>query len=261
MVGRLRRRTREPGFPDRRSGRLDRRARHHRGLRAVDDLGLLGALQNNVYAEMATMFPNKSGGISLYAHEAWRKYLSADRPAGHLRLLVRLVGVLAINGFVIGTLVQAEWFSDTTFTQDVGNFHWSLPVYIGIGCHPRLDLQHLRRAAGGVAQLRHRRRADPAGCGADVPALPDRRLVERQHDWEIGTGGGLGWRSPGSTSWAGPRMGSRRRGVRARIPRPRVRHAAGAARFRRVLGGRLRAAAARRRRHARDRCDRRRCDR
>ena len=29
---------------------------------------LLGALQNNVYAEMATMFPEKAGGISLYAH-------------------------------------------------------------------------------------------------------------------------------------------------------------------------------------------------
>src|SRR5689334_24488156 len=34
-----------------------------------------GALQNNIHAELATMFPNKSGGIALYAHEAWRKYL------------------------------------------------------------------------------------------------------------------------------------------------------------------------------------------
>jgi len=41
---------------------------------------LLGALQNNVYAEMATMFPQKAGGISLYAHEAWRKYLSFIGP-------------------------------------------------------------------------------------------------------------------------------------------------------------------------------------
>ena len=57
----------------------------------------IGALQNNVYAEMATMFPNKAGGV-------------------------------------IGTLAQAEWFSSTTFTQDVGSFQWSLPVYIGIGC-------------------------------------------------------------------------------------------------------------------------------
>src|SRR5918995_6313695 len=31
----------------------------------------LGALQNNVHAELAAMFPSKSGGIALYAHEAW----------------------------------------------------------------------------------------------------------------------------------------------------------------------------------------------
>ena len=43
-------------------------------------------------------------------------------------------GVLAINGYVAGTLIQAEWFSDTTLTQDAENFHLSLPVAIGIGC-------------------------------------------------------------------------------------------------------------------------------
>src|ERR671933_353591 len=30
---------------------------------------LIGSLQNNIYAELATMFPEKSGGISVYAHE------------------------------------------------------------------------------------------------------------------------------------------------------------------------------------------------
>src|SRR5215203_3436947 len=41
---------------------------------------VLGALQNNIYAELATMFPDKSGGISLFAHEAWRKYLTLVGP-------------------------------------------------------------------------------------------------------------------------------------------------------------------------------------
>src|SRR3954471_9919687 len=36
----------------------------------------IGAFQNNIYAELSTMFPNKAGGIAVYAHEAWRKYLS-----------------------------------------------------------------------------------------------------------------------------------------------------------------------------------------
>ena len=52
----------------------------------------LGALQNNVHAELAGMFPSKSGGIALYAHQAWRKYLTLHRPARDLRLLDRLVG-------------------------------------------------------------------------------------------------------------------------------------------------------------------------
>jgi hypothetical protein len=37
---------------------------------------VIGSLQNNIYAELATMFPEKSGGISVYAHEAWRRYFS-----------------------------------------------------------------------------------------------------------------------------------------------------------------------------------------
>ena len=39
-----------------------------------------GALQNNIHAELASMFPNKSGGVALYAHEAWRKYLTFIGP-------------------------------------------------------------------------------------------------------------------------------------------------------------------------------------
>ncbi len=49
----------------------------------------LGALQNNIHAELSAMFPNKSGGIALYAHEAWRKYLT-------------VIGPLATFGYWIG---------------------------------------------------------------------------------------------------------------------------------------------------------------
>src|SRR3954452_10125822 len=33
----------------------------------------LGALQNNIHAELARMFPNNRGGVALHAQEAWRK--------------------------------------------------------------------------------------------------------------------------------------------------------------------------------------------
>src|SRR5438309_257021 len=35
---------------------------------------LLGALQNNIYAELATMMPHKSGGIGIYANEAMKSH-------------------------------------------------------------------------------------------------------------------------------------------------------------------------------------------
>ncbi len=55
-------------------------------------IGLIGALHNYVYSELAAMFPKLSGGIAIYAHEAWKKYLVVRRPAGGVRLLDRLVG-------------------------------------------------------------------------------------------------------------------------------------------------------------------------
>ena len=220
---------------------------------------LLGALQNNVYAEMATMFPQKAGGISLYAHEAWRKYLSFDRPDRDVRLLVRMVERagdqrLRDRDARAGRVVRGH---------DVHPGRRQLPVEpAGLDRHRlhhrRLALQHLRRTARGVAQLRDRRPADSPRRRPDVPPVHHRRLVERQHDL-------------GDRQRRRPRAGAhlallhgvvrvRLRnggGVRAGIPQPRVGHPEGAARLGGLLGGGVRAAAARRRRNARHRGHRR----
>ena len=94
---------------------------------------LLGALQNNVYAEMATMFPEKAGGISLYARGV-AQVLRLHRPYRHLRLLVRVVERardqrLRDQDARPGAVVRGHDLS-----QDLGDFQWSLPVWIGIGC-------------------------------------------------------------------------------------------------------------------------------
>src|SRR3954462_13912824 len=93
----------------------------------------LGALQNNIHAELAGMFPSKSGGIALYAHEAWRKYLTLIGPLATFGYWIGWSVVLSINGLVAGTLIQAEWFSDTTWTDSAGTFDVSLPIVLGIG--------------------------------------------------------------------------------------------------------------------------------
>jgi amino acid transporter len=93
----------------------------------------LGALQNNVHAELAAMFPNKSGGIALYAHEAWRKYLTIVGPLATFGYWIGWSVVLSINGLVAGTLIQAEWFSDSTWAETWGTFDLNLAIAIGIG--------------------------------------------------------------------------------------------------------------------------------
>ncbi len=93
----------------------------------------LGALQNNIHAELASMFPNKSGGVALYAHEAWRKYLTFIGPLATFGYWIGWSVVLAVNGLVAGTLIQAEWFSGSTWTETVAGFDLTLPIVLGIG--------------------------------------------------------------------------------------------------------------------------------
>ena len=61
-----------------------------------------GALQNNIHAELASMFPNKSGGVALYAHEAWRKYLTFIGPAATFGYWIGWSVCFSINGLVAG---------------------------------------------------------------------------------------------------------------------------------------------------------------
>src|SRR5215218_4121148 len=93
----------------------------------------LGALQNNIHAELAAMFPSKSGGIALYAHEAWRKYLTLIGPLATFGYWIGWSVVLSINGLVAGTLIQTEWFSGSTWSESGAGFDISLPIVIGIG--------------------------------------------------------------------------------------------------------------------------------
>ena len=93
----------------------------------------LGALQNNIYAELATMFPDKPGGIALFAHEAWRKYLTLVGPIATFGYWFAWSSVLAINGLIVGVLIQAEWFSGSTWSESGAGFDINLPIAIGIG--------------------------------------------------------------------------------------------------------------------------------
>ncbi len=93
----------------------------------------IGVLQNWIYAETATMFPDKPGGIALYAHEGWRRYFSLVGPVATFGYWFAWSTVLSIFGILIGTLVQAQWFPDATWTINDGVVKLGLQHFIAVG--------------------------------------------------------------------------------------------------------------------------------
>ena len=94
---------------------------------------MIGAAAARIYAEMASMFPDKPGGLALYAHEAWRKYFSMVGPIATFGYWFAWSTVLSIFGIVVGTLISSQWFSSVTFTVNIGVRHVGLPQFIAAG--------------------------------------------------------------------------------------------------------------------------------
>ena len=65
---------------------------------------LLGALHNYIYSETAAMFPKLSGGIAIYAHEAWKRYFSFIGPIAAFGYWIGWSVVLSATGVVVGLL-------------------------------------------------------------------------------------------------------------------------------------------------------------
>jgi amino acid transporter len=93
---------------------------------------LVGVVQNFMYAEMAGMFPNKPGGIALYAHEGWKRYFA---PAGALAAFGYWAGWAFANSIfalTFGSLVAAEFFPDATWTISTGTADIGLGALIAV---------------------------------------------------------------------------------------------------------------------------------
>ena len=215
---------------------------------------IIGMLQAWIYSEPATMFGNRSGGISLYAHEGWRRYTTLVGPLSAFGYWIGWSVVLSIFGKIIGDLAQAQWWPHSTWTVTIFSNHLGLPHFIAIGDDPRgVAVQHLRAAPGGVVQLRVRRPADdPAGAVHHRPVL-HRRLALLQRARDVHRA--VGRHQDRARLHVHPRLvGLRHRGGATFAPEYQDTNATPprAAQRRDVHAARLRAAAARpRRRHRR----------
>ncbi|HZE14944.1 MAG TPA: amino acid transporter, partial [Mycobacterium sp.] len=94
---------------------------------------IIGMLQAWIYSEPATMFGNRSGGISLYAHEGWRRYTTMVGPLSAFGYWIGWSVVLSIFGKIIGDLAQGQWWPNATWSVAIGGNHLGLPHFIAIG--------------------------------------------------------------------------------------------------------------------------------
>lgn len=91
---------------------------------------VIALLQNFIYAELAGMHPDASGGIAVYASRIWSRYFA---PLGGILGWGYWAGwslTLAVVSLVIGDLVQAQWFPADTGTITVLGNHVGLPTWI-----------------------------------------------------------------------------------------------------------------------------------
>ena len=87
---------------------------------------VLGALHNYIYSETAAMFPKLSGGIAIYAHEAWKRYFSFIGPIAAFGYWIGWSVVLSATGIVVGFLVQSEWYPSSGAASSSWNHSWQV---------------------------------------------------------------------------------------------------------------------------------------
>src|SRR5438270_2193590 len=86
-----------------------------------------------VYSELAMMFPGRSGGISLYANEAWRKYTTLVGPIATFGYWIGWSVVLSVNGLFTGQIIQGAWFPHEPIGSPYGSGYFSTgPVQFGL---------------------------------------------------------------------------------------------------------------------------------
>jgi amino acid transporter len=94
---------------------------------------LIAFLQNFLYSEMATMFPHESGGIAVYANQAWRRHSAFVGPLATFGYWVGWSLTLGVVGETFGGLIQSEWMSSVTWTDKLGPITLGVPQLFAVG--------------------------------------------------------------------------------------------------------------------------------
>ncbi|HVW71399.1 MAG TPA: APC family permease [Steroidobacteraceae bacterium] len=125
-------------------------------------IALAAALHNWIYSELGAMFVEKSGGIALYANEAWRSRVPSLGPLATYAYWFAWATAPAIWGLSISQILTEQLWPNSTFTLNLGIAHLNLPQLVALGvafCSWALSMVQLRftmviiTAAGIVLML------------------------------------------------------------------------------------------------------------
>ena len=93
----------------------------------------IGLLQAFIFAEMASLFPRKSGGHSLYGAEAWRRVNRFLPPMTVWGNWFAWSPVLALGSLLIGSYVTTQWFPSQDWEVEFGPFSITFGTLVGAG--------------------------------------------------------------------------------------------------------------------------------
>ena len=77
-------------------------------------------LAARLYTEMAAMFPEKSGGIAMYAEEGWRRYSTLVGPLATWGYWVSWSSGVAVFSTSLATILQTQFFASTSLSVNLG---------------------------------------------------------------------------------------------------------------------------------------------
>jgi len=93
---------------------------------------VIAVFATRIYTEMAAMFPEKSGGIAMYAQEAWGKYSNLVGPLASWGYWVAWTSGTAVFAVLIAQTLQSAFFSDQTWSVNLGITHLTFVKVVGV---------------------------------------------------------------------------------------------------------------------------------
>ncbi|VXC14909.1 APC family permease [Pseudomonas sp. 8AS] len=96
-------------------------------------IAAVAVLHNWLYSEMGAMFAEKSGGIALYASEAWSKRCPSLGPLATYAYWFAWATAPAIWGLAVAQILSEQFWPDVAFSYDLGFVQLGLPQFIALG--------------------------------------------------------------------------------------------------------------------------------